>query len=63
MIHGTTHEKIQASLADEMSLEDIAANSGKHGDFDIKNSKYGNHSRKLNGKYASSRSVGSYLAA
>ena len=47
--------------AEGMDLREIAANSGPGGDFDIKKD-YKNVGRLLNGKYASSRSAGNYLA-
>jgi len=50
-----------ASEAEGMSLEEIAANSGKGGKFDVK-VHFPNAGRKLNGKFVSSRSAGNYLA-
>ena len=44
-----------------MNLKEIAANSGPKGDFDIKE-KYKNTGALLNGKYATVRSAGNYLA-
>ena len=44
-----------------MDLKEIAAESGPRGDFDIK-VPYANVGAKLNGKYATSRSAGNYLA-
>jgi RHS repeat-associated protein len=50
-----------AAIADDMDLTQIAANSGGGGLFDIK-AKYSNVGGLLNGKYATSRSAGNYLA-
>lgn len=50
-----------SALADGMDLKDIAAQSGPGGTFDIK-AKYNNVAGLLNGKYATSRSAGNYLA-
>ncbi|NJO69200.1 MAG: hypothetical protein HC830_07900 [Bacteroidetes bacterium] len=50
-----------AGIADGMDLKEIAANSGPGGQFDIK-AKYGNVAGLLDGKYATSRSAGNYLA-
>jgi len=58
---GPVIDKMSA-IADGMNLEEIAANSGPGDLFDIK-AKYGNVAGLLDGKYASSRSAGNYLAA
>jgi RHS repeat-associated protein len=50
-----------ADNANGMNLEEIAANSGPGGLFDIK-VKYSNQAGLLNGKYATARSAGNYLA-
>lgn len=50
-----------SAIADGMDLKEIAANSGPGGLFDIK-AKYGNVGGLLDGKYATSRSAGNYLA-
>ncbi|WP_201289451.1 RHS repeat domain-containing protein, partial [Tenacibaculum maritimum] len=50
-----------AKKADDMDLKEIASKSGPKGLFDIKND-YKNVAGLLNGKYATSRSAGNYLA-
>jgi hypothetical protein len=50
-----------AAIADGMNLKEIAAQSGPGGTFDIK-VKYANQAGLLNGKYATARSAGNYLA-
>jgi hypothetical protein len=50
-----------AAIAEGMDLKEIAANSAGGGLFDIK-VKYNNVGGLLNGKYATSRSAGNYLA-
>jgi hypothetical protein len=50
-----------AAIADGMDLKEIAAQSGPGGTFDIK-VKYANQAGLLNGKYATARSAGNYLA-
>ena len=53
--------KEMSDKAADMDLKEIAANSGPGGEFDIK-AKYKNTGALLNGKYATSRSAGNYLA-
>ena len=61
---GTSFDPIiskMAAIADNMDLMDIASESGGGGKFDIK-VPYKNVGALLNGKYATSRSAGNYLA-
>lgn len=61
---GKSFDPIVSSLADKadkMSLKQIAHESRPGGSFDIK-SKYKNTGGLLNGKYATARSAGNYLA-